>query len=104
MQYAVTIRAEGNALFFGLFYGLFVCPICRELVNLFDIGPQDMMEVNDRRMRCPAMDARLFGFEFDPELAVFRFVASGRRYMLFAVSCIPRVCTATLILGVFVGH
>ena len=104
MQYAVTIRAESDALFFGLFYGLFVSRVCRELVDLLHIGPQNVMEVNDRRVRCPAMDARLSTLKLDPELAVFGLITSGRRHMLFAVPLIPRVCASALIFGVLIRH
>lgn len=104
MQYAVTIRAKGDALFFGLFDRLFVRRVCRELVDLLHIGPQDVVKVYDCRVRRTAMNARLFALKLDPELAVFSLIPSGRRHMLFAVPLIPRVCTATLIFGVFVGH
>ena len=60
MQYAVTIRAERNALFLGLFHRLLVGSIRRKFMHLLDVLPQDVVKVNNRGVRNAAMGTRLF--------------------------------------------
>ena len=102
MKDAVTVRAERDAFFFGLFDRLFVGSVCRELVNLLGACSQDVMKVDDRWVRRPAMHTRLFGFVVDPHFPVAELILCGRLHMFFSVPLIPRVCVLALILWVFV--
>jgi hypothetical protein len=104
MENAVTVRAERDALVFGLFHRLFVGSIRRKFMDLLCVFPQDVVEVNDRRVRRTAMYTSLRAFVGDPHLAITLFVPSGRPHMLFSVALIPTICISTLVLGVLVRH
>lgn len=104
MENAVTIRAQSDALFFGLFNRLLIGSVCRKFVDLLHVLPQDVMEIDDRWVRDAAMGARLFAFVFQPHFSVSNLVPSGGLHMLFFVALIPRVCASPLICWVFVGQ
>ena len=90
MQDPVAIGTQGNALGCGLLYRLPKAPVGQQPVDLPGrLVPNDMMEVNHRRMRKATMRTRLQLLELQPFIALDSLVSARSGLVLRSIALIP---------------